>query len=81
MTSDSEMLPTSQTSAEFTVFPSLHELSGRGAGEQGKVFQSSDECSDNDIMRNFEEHKSREEGLSNRERVKIDTVKSSLECD
>lgn len=75
MTSDSELL--AMQSSISTLSPILHEFQGRR--EQSQVFQSSEERSDND-MRNFEEHRSAQQGLGNKKKsVKIDNVKPSLE--
>lgn len=72
MTSDSEMLPATQTSAGSKVSPTLHQM--RDQEEQSEIFQSSDD----DIIRKFEEYRSAQQDFDNRESsVKIDTAKLS----
>ncbi|XP_077263108.1 uncharacterized protein LOC143897975 [Temnothorax americanus] len=77
MTSDSEMLPATQTSTESKISSSLHELGGER--DQSEVFQSNNELSDSNDMQNLTEHRSAQQDLANRDNsVKRNTVKSFL---
>ncbi|XP_071639983.1 uncharacterized protein [Temnothorax longispinosus] len=77
MTSDSEMLPATQTSTESKISSSLHELGGER--DQSEVFQSNNELSDSNDMQNLTKHRSAQQDLANRDNsVKRNTVKSFL---